>query len=992
MSDPGTLILFPRSYAREEHISRSLRDGISVIATSRIDDVYHFYRSVYDAIMPARTVLTGEAAQLVMQFAADEHAVQGSALAPLMRSQSFAREAFALYETLARYGEAREMMSVPGGHADAFADIFGRYERLLAERGLIDAVSDVRIFFTKLAAGRPAPLAGITHIACRGFLSFNELYRRFFSIIADTCRIPIIVHVPASREQFSALTAATMTSAEELFIPGIRIEYGTDVDALSSSVINALIGGTSSPEGHARLSFLYSFGAYQEAETIAHAVDSLVRRGVPAHRIAVVGDIATLHRPLTDAFAHLALPVSSRRGDVLGDHPIARMLMTLFSIIDQDTTVDVDALSGLFASGMVTHPSCDRYRAHALLHGKKGLDLPERARASLIASSVDRLRTDDTSVHAFGVFVNETIARARTLTRARDFSEGVTHLRDLAEFLGFSRFADAMGDDMRGIYASVLEALDTLRVCDTVYRGEQFSIDDLRTAAARTLSALTRESGASRGGVRLLTPYDIRGAEFDHIIIGGCTEGGFSFSDNALLSDDMRRAIHARYPAMPLSPSSNNEELLLFCSVVLALAPAGGITCSLTARDERGNEVLPHPYMDAVMHAFEPALADASWETRARETFTPAVSVHSRARYVPTLVEARTRIDAENAIAQGASIEEATRATGSYIDDAFERDNARLLAMRMRTLSEKYMEALSAPAMQWFRSYIAGDISVTDLESIARCPGEFIARRLYRMDEMRIPLGGIEHADRGAYFHRIFERFYGTVRERYGSCALTRTHRDDYRSLIAEVIDTVTIHAGLAHEEGYARSEAHRIAKRFIDHEIALAEKSGFVPEYIEHTFEHHPLRHISIKGRIDRIDIMQRDGRITGIRVIDYKSSATVMKKDDVRSYRVLQPFLYLAYAIDMLSLYDACEKGDVQIECGYYAYSESALADKAYTPFTDKEIMRSFFRKDTEEMNIYAAVLPAIADLSAGMVRFRPDENSCRKCVYRVACPAEF
>lgn len=979
MSDTDTLILVPRSYAREALHAEGSEDGISVIPTARIDDVYHWYRSVYDAVMPVRDVLPREASVLAMQFAADR-AAPDHPLKDIMRSRSFAREAYALYEMLGAYGEPAPMLASAGGHAEAIAQVFRCYERTLAERGCTDAYADARAFFSLLADRRPAACNGITRIECRGFLSFNSLYRRFFTTLMNAWHIDLTVRVPMPAARFHALCRACGSTPDTLFLPGVRIVHD-DADALALSVIDALLGEI--PGDRGRLSLLYSFGAYQEAETIAETVGESLARGVPAHRIAVVGDVALLHRMIADAFAHHGVPVASRRGDAVSDHPLVRALMKLFVIVSHGT-VNVDSIASLLASGMVRHAAAERYRAHTLLFGKRAFDLPVSADTGAVTAALKRRSPE---LGAFTGLVAAMLDHASALMDAEDFSDAVVKFRTFADLLGFPQYAEAAGDDVQSIYAAVIEAMQSLTICDTIYRGERFTIDHFRNALSETLASLTIPSGSERGGVRLLTPYDIRGAEFDHIIIAGLTEHSFAMPESTLLSDDLRRRIHHAFPELP--GDDDAESLLLFCSSVLALAPGGTMTLSLTARDENGNEVLPHPFADSIVRAFEPVLADASWETRLRlDTDTPfSVPVYYRPHASPGLADARTAVDAENAVARGSSIDEAARARVSADDDLASTMGRIFTARTERALPA---ETLSDAARAWFTGFIAKDISVTDAESMLRCPGAFIAARLYRMGEPRIPLSGIEHTDRGAYMHRIFERFFASVRERFGDAGMVEAHRAEYRTIMNSVIeDVMRVQSALAHEHAAARAEAKRIGERFIGHEIRLFEKDAFIPGFIEHEFSHHPVSRIFIKGRIDRIDIKRENGVITGVRIIDYKSAETSMKKEDVREFRSMQPFLYLGYALDMLGIREAYASGSVSAECGYYAYAESALAGAAYKPFRDMDIMLPFYSGGAD--SIAERIGTVIGVIAGGTVELRPAEPSCRNCVYR-SCPAKF
>ena len=227
--------------------------------------------------------------------------------------------------------------------------------------------------------------------------------------------------------------------------------------------------------------------------------------------------------------------------------------------------------------------------------------------------------------------------------------------------------------------------------------------------------------------------------------------------------------------------------------------------------------------------------------------------------------------------------------------------------------------------------------------------------------------------EKGSIYHDIFESFYKKVKEKFNNdCKLKESNFETYKTISKEAIEEtlnkinkIKIYNEIDRE--VIEEEINNVMDAFIKYEIDLAKSSDYIPNDFEkkinemeiYSYDNH---NIKISGRIDRIDFSySSDGKINGIRIVDYKASSyqkelkkNISTQEIINAY--LQPILYLKFAIDEYIIKPYKEEKKIKdndfnieelverCEVAFAVYKESDIVNKEdYIVFDDKEILLS-------------------------------------------------
>jgi RecB family exonuclease len=394
-------------------------------------------------------------------------------------------------------------------------------------------------------------------------------------------------------------------------------------------------------------------------------------------------------------------------------------------------------------------------------------------------------------------------------------------------------------------------------------------------------------SGPVEGRVRIASPYALRAARFDHVLVASLQEGEFPRADRGgdpFLSESQRQALG-------LAPRREGEleERYLF-HACLAL-PRRGLFLSYRDSDENGVAEHRSPLLDEVRRLLEPAPSGVGPDpveaslTRGRDL----------ARVVHRVAEAPSEGELARAVAaHGAEADVAALLVAAGADEqAAARIRARIEAARAAETAARAPGPLANPAAIEALAAVPA-YGGTTLEGFDLCSYRwFVSHELgpQPLDPPPDPLlqGGLMHA--------VLERLYT---ERPGGDALPRPE-----SLPAwiERGSTVVGETAAAFELGEAPAE--RAVVRRVRELLArfLVEESRrdarFEPWLLEAGFgedegRERPALELDdwrLHGAIDRVD---RDERGRAL-VIDYKLAGSVTPRGKLEEEAKLQLQLYL-------------------------------------------------------------------------------------------------
>jgi ATP-dependent helicase/DNAse subunit B len=411
---------------------------------------------------------------------------------------------------------------------------------------------------------------------------------------------------------------------------------------------------------------------------------------------------------------------------------------------------------------------------------------------------------------------------------------------------------------------------------------------------AETVAALDFRvwSGPVEGRVRIASPYRLRAARFDHVLVGSLQDGEFPHRDRGgdpFLSEAQREQL-----GLDPRRDTEAEERYLF-AVCLAL-PRRRLFLSYRDSDENGAAESRSPLLEEVRALIAPpAPADGG-----------ADPVEDRVTRVRGLA------DVVAPLAEAASVDELARALAAHgpkaepvgllssvgiegeIGTALE---ARLARARRAAAAARAPGPLTNPAV--LESLVAVEAyGGTTLEQFDECSYRWFAG--HELDPQ--PLDPVpDPLVQGGLFHAVVERLY---RERPGGDSLPRPGslalwNERARALLTEQLAEREV-GGHPAERAMAR-RVERLLERFLGEE-AERDTGGFEPWLLEARFgigeeAERPALDFGgwgLHGAIDRID-RAADGRAF---VHDYKLASSVTPANKFEEKAKLQLPLYLLAA----------------------------------------------------------------------------------------------
>ncbi|MCH7773070.1 MAG: exodeoxyribonuclease V subunit gamma [Bacteroidetes bacterium] len=211
--------------------------------------------------------------------------------------------------------------------------------------------------------------------------------------------------------------------------------------------------------------------------------------------------------------------------------------------------------------------------------------------------------------------------------------------------------------------------------------------------------------------------------------------------------------------------------------------------------------------------------------------------------------------------------------------------------------------------------------SITQLESYAKCPFQYFADRVLHLNTLEEPTEELEAFELGSLLHVILFEFYTKLKREN----IILQGADDKKFIKAEKllfntardkIDKLKLNSSLSFYEkekilGIDDDKRNSILYKFLLEERNSTD--GFIPEFFELAFgkvdkltgdkslsgEEFEIGDVKIRGKIDRVDINEKDGTI---KIVDYKLSGNRPKQNDLQNGLSLQLPLYLYAAKELI------------------------------------------------------------------------------------------
>jgi ATP-dependent helicase/DNAse subunit B len=803
-------------------------------------------------------------------------------LGPLRRSAArprFARALQRLIDELQAAGVEPEAVEASAATLEGsaylsdLAALYGGYEEVRRRTGRGDAHGVARAAIAQLRrdgsfwGGRPVFLYG-----------FDDLTENQFELLAAlTGLTEVTVALPYEKGN-AALEARGRLLDRLRERIGVAEEIVTEAEpgnTLSPLLFHLSISfGTPKPkraEADGSLTLLRSAGTRAEAEAIAAHVSRLVHRGADPAEIAI------------------ALRDPSRRGE-----EIAAALEANGVAVALEAELPVAQTSVGGAVVALLEVEFGARRATDFLRYLRGPSGFSPGRVDWFERQVRRRRVRDAEI-ALMLWRGEDGEPPRDLLRLRAAAErGPAELAAEVAALAGTMASRPLRDGEDGPAPRRGDGLE-LRAAAAIASAlaDLSALGDLAPAAtelAETIEELEFRawSGPVEGRVRIASPYRLRAARFDHVVVGSLQDGEFPRRDRGadpFLSDAQRGMLR-------LDPrrDSEAEERYLF-GACLSL-PRRSLVLSYRDSDENGAAAARSPLIEEVRALLAPA-PDGGGADPVEEEITVTRDL---AQVVAPLAEAPSEDELARALAAyGPSVDPRTLLAQAGVEgDLAERLVARVTAARRAEAASRAPGPLTNPAaldsLAAVPAYGGTTLEEFDVCSYRWFAGHELDPQL--LDPMPDPI------TQGGLMHAALDRLY---RERPEGGSLPRpdslaawTERG--RALVAEIVAEREFGDHPAERAMVRRVE--RLLERFLAEE-AERETGGFEPWLLEAAFGGHPdgerpvldLDGWGLHGAVDRVD-RSPDGRAV---VIDYKLAGAVTPREKFEERAKLQLPLYL-------------------------------------------------------------------------------------------------
>lgn len=501
---------------------------------------------------------------------------------------------------------------------------------------------------------------------------------------------------------------------------------------------------------------------------------------------------------------------------------------------------------------------------------------------------------------------------------------------------GWQQFIDVIVpafQKLGGHHAPVVTAIQSLAELDAVQTPVTF--ETFAEFAGKALDAGREQSEKFQGGGLFVSDVmGARGLSFDFVVILGLVEKSFPrvIREDPLLLDDERRPIS---PVLPLKRRGYDEERLLL---------------DLTAGTARTQLVFSYPRIDA-----------GSARPRLLSCLLRPFKLDERRIPLSRFAHDTDAIDSRE------------------FDFALLKTKHLPVAL-LTEISPHLAAGLTAEQTRWGETKLTAFdglapaagitleklvIAPTQLETFAFCPFKYFCKQTLDLERWEEPehIWSADAGEIGSAVHDILEAFYKQT-----SLPLQPKQRETYRRQLRELTekrldeferDGVT---GLPVVWSLRRASLLRDLLKFLDFEIVRAD--DLVPREFEKTFGPTPVLGLTLRGRIDRVDLSGKRARI-----IDYKTGKLYHKKDDAfDGGEALQLPLYALAAERALGL---------EVVSSEYAY----LSSGKYVSFSGEALQNR--AGDLEKiLKTFSAML------RAGEFPQYTGHNKCAYCDYRSIC----
>ncbi len=368
-------------------------------------------------------------------------------------------------------------------------------------------------------------------------------------------------------------------------------------------------------------------------------------------------------------------------------------------------------------------------------------------------------------------------------------------------------------------------------------------------------------------GVQVLDAGAARGIPFRALFLVGMNEGVFprTIREDPFLPDRARRTLETVLGYKISSKLAGyDEEKLLFA--LLSGSAAERLCCTWPRADSAGRALAPSWYLRAVSPAMD---ADTSSRSIPKSVLgkRDAPPFDDPRWLLPEELSVRRALCGEDprpqALIAGASME------------TFERSLAAIRALDDPAGAPGPFDGVTGPLPEAWRQLLEHRISPTTLEAYGRCPFQYFAGRVLRLERLERPewTAPVQALEQGQICHDILQAFYDDPDRAFGDA-----WREWLDSAGARVLSAFEKRSPTGYPAAWetAKEDLLAMLREAVRADRQEMAGSGFRPVGLERDLRAQldtewpeDLRGLPLQGRLDRVDHDAHSGRY---RVIDYK------------------------------------------------------------------------------------------------------------------------
>ncbi|MBW2051808.1 MAG: exodeoxyribonuclease V subunit gamma [Deltaproteobacteria bacterium] len=912
------------------------------------------------------------------------------------------------------------------------AELYKDYEKVIKKRGLMDRAGMRQAVLKALEQKKQLLiLSSVTNIAIRGFSYLNPYQVQLINALTyavDQVDIELICpdwifDLDMVQDAYKVnpfqetLALAKRLEALDKEGRGLKLYFKapspTESDSLrwiTDHLFHPKIPQGEAPNPAGQVDVLAAPGRYAEIEFIGRRVSYLLDQGCAPESIAVAfRDLGIYDQLIEDVFRRFDLPLYFRRGAPLAIQAPVRALLALLRLArsywERDLVLDILASPYLNLDLGITWSRIEEVSLKAGITDDRGsggwnknlerlsrISASDRADIQTLQKGLVRLKKllePFKKSLTWAEFKQET-RRILTQLRVRDMIQEKT-----------SDFLDRDAPSWEGLWT----CLDDLERAaeETGLSQMKHSPEELQNGVLRALEGQNvgqRASGES--GVMVLNAYDLQGLSFDYLFLGGLNEGEFPrpLIENSVLTDDERRGLNKAAQRTVLKTSTSDyrrQELLFYESLITAKRY---LCLSYSRMDESGRVRLPSALLDDLLRL---------WKTGGINVEEPAPQV------LPPLDDALSTEELINGLAymilgKGEAASSEPDLPRELLKGLLEQPQhkkrweslvhrAKIEQNRESHLQSSYNAVISPGALQpWLRSLKEFDgypvLSPTFMEDYGRCPFNFWAQRVLKIELPEEARDEVSPRDEGSVFHHIIFTFYSRC-QKENRLPLTGASEEEKILLdaIGQVLDEAESKFLIGRRPLWEikREAIIRLLKRWLTIEQQRSEE--FIPSYFEWTFgpdkTADPLSvpllsggRLFFMGRADQIDISPDQ-----CRVIDYKVSGRKYRYTPLLRAAALGRSSFQAPVYQLA----AAQAFNKPAQSTYYLLR--SLDRLKFTLPTDSDVFSADITKrqqmkDDQRENFFNQLEETWTRMVSGDFQAVSETGDCEYCPFRLGC----